>query len=213
MKATIPLLVALALLIPTAKADVLTDGYAFAAGFNTTTIEWSHETGTGNDTYLIVGISLTQESGPSSVSSITYGGSYLSLLRHDTFAGKRRSEIWGLLNPESGNHSVIVSLSANEHVVGGSVTFEGVNQSSPVYGKTGKTGYSSLASVEVSAAGGDMVFDTLSLNDYKVPSTGSGKTELWKLRTGGTNTIVYGGGSIMPGAADVEMSWILERES
>ena len=108
-------------------------GVAFDAASNSgyqtaqSTYSWSH-TCTGSDRFLTVGVSMLSVAG-SSVSSITYNGVALSLIRaRASAAGAIRAELWGLINPASGANTIVVTLSAALDSIGNAVSFSGVNQ-------------------------------------------------------------------------------------
>ena len=66
------------------------------------------------------------------------------------------------------------------------------------------------ASVTVSAASGQVVFDTLSADGDAVSATpGAGQSAQWNTGTGTAGGNVRGAGSIKAGASSVTMSWTL----
>src|SRR5438552_804621 len=125
---------------PTADAATCTIGVGAAqtgAATDTTTplTIASYDPGTGANRLLVVGVSL---SGGSTVSSITFNSTGVQPL---TLAGvtnngtQARSEIWFLVNPNSGPGTVTVNF-ANTAVgraeVAAAITFTGVDQANPV---------------------------------------------------------------------------------
>ena len=81
------------------------------------------------------------------------------------------------------------------------MTFTGVDQGVPLGAFAGANGNSGTASVNVSSASGELVFDTV--DHYNSLTVGANQTQRWK--TGSAST--YSGGSTEPGAATVTMSW------
>src|SRR5215510_11814923 len=70
---------------------------------------WNH-TISGLNRWLKVGVSIQ---GLNAVSSVTYGGVALTQLAAIDDANAVRSEIWGLVNPNTGTASVVVTLSVS----------------------------------------------------------------------------------------------------
>jgi len=167
-------------------------------------------TTSGANRLMLVGVSITKDTGGGapSVSSITYNGVPLSFVgaraTSDNFG---RMEIWGLAPPATGTNNVVVTFSAKPNAATvGVTTFTGVDQSTPLGTFASATGDSTDASVDVSSAAGQLVFDTLvveSVDDLDLVP-GAGQTERWDLyRSKAAN----GGGSTEAGASTVTMSW------
>lgn len=145
----------------------LVDTVVFDAASNSTyktaasTYSWSH-TCTGSDRYLTVGISMLSVAG-SSVSSITYNGVALSLIKAQaSVSGAVRAELWGLTAPASGSNTIVVTLSASLDSIGGAVSFTGVHQVSPYEGANSAT------ATNVGAADATVDVTTVSVNDVCV---------------------------------------------
>ena len=169
----------------------------------------SHTT-SGTNRLMLVGVSIVREStGAPTVSSITYNGVGLSLVgAQATSDSEGRIEIWRLVAPATGANNVVVNLSAvPQSATVGVMTFTGVHQTTPLGTFAPALGESTSASVAVTSAAGELVFDTLVLQktadvDF-VP--GAGQTERWDLFQGPGSA--NGGGSTEAGAASVTMSW------
>src|SRR5262249_54992149 len=71
-------------------------------------LSWSHSTGAGTHTLLVVSCALR---GASNVSGITYGGTKLELIAAQANGSNARVEQWKLLAPAPGNHPIVVSVS------------------------------------------------------------------------------------------------------
>ncbi len=167
------------------------------------TVSISHTTA-GTDRLMLVGVSMNLGSGET-VSSVAYNGDGLTLV--DTEAnGDARIEIWKLVNPDAvtDDVDVVLSRSADGTTVG-VTTFTGVDQSTPLGTFASATGGSGSASVSVASATGELVFDTVAVDDSAdydlVP--GGGQTQRWDLY----GSEVSGGGSTEAGATSVTMSW------
>jgi uncharacterized repeat protein (TIGR01451 family) len=139
-------------------------------------LTFSHTTGNGSDRLMLVGISVANSSvNQSTVSTVTYASQSLTLVGSviaDAAASgtsaRPRTEIWSLVNPPSGTANVVVTLNTGTRAItAGATTFTGVNQSTPLgtfASAQANTGTS--ASVTVSTADGQVVFDTASVGAY-----------------------------------------------
>jgi len=191
----------------------------------TTSLSWSHTTGSGSNRFLLVGVAVL---GDTSVSSVTYNGKALTSIGEQVAppsptpppsgGSSVRVEQWGMVAPDTGPFLVQVTLSASTRAVGFSASFSDVDQSSP-HGTFASTQGSipspmGTASVNVTAAADDVVVDTLVVQDSgdsSPPAVApmSGQTGLSTI-TGGMTTPpnnIRGAGSTKAGAATVTMSW------
>jgi len=162
-------------------------------GGGSTSISWSHTTGSSSNRIMIVGVSIRTTT--VSVSSITYGSQSLTFIRADTHASATiRSELWYLIAPASGTATVTVTLSGTSKATGGSCTYSGVAQTSPIDVHGGGTGTGGggtgdpSQSVTVTAAE-VMLLGHLAITGSAttVSSEGSGQTMRWdQVTTGGS---------------------------
>ena len=163
-------------------------------------------TTSGTNRLMLVGVSMAPKSGYT-VSAITYNGDNLSVVGTREQSDKARIEIWRLIAPDIGTHDVVVTLSNSGHegAAVGVMTFNNVDQTSPLGTFVSAVGDAGSPTVNVSSAAGELIFDTLVLeHDGDLSITpGSGQTERWDLDVGKINA----GGSTKPGAASVTMSW------
>ncbi|MEM7473566.1 MAG: DUF4347 domain-containing protein [Planctomycetota bacterium] len=165
-------------------------------------------TTSGTDRLMLVGISFGQDKGEQ-VSSITYNGENLTLVGAQDHSAddKTRVEIWALLAPDLGTHNVVINYSDDDHVGAtiGVMTFNGVDQASPLGVFSGAEGSSSNASTVVGSSTGETVFSVLAFDsgtDFDL-SPDAGQTEYWDLHVDQAN----GAGSLQAGAASVTSSW------
>ncbi len=162
-------------------------------------------TTSGSNRLMLVGFSI-EDNQDRQVSSMTYNGVSLSLVGSREISGKPHIEIWKLVNPPTGSHNVIINLDGlqDKGMVGGVVTFTGVDQTTPLGTFASSTGEASQASVNVSAAIGDIVFATVMRWHNPLGNVGSGETQQWKLDYDKT----HGGGSTETATStSVNMSW------
>jgi hypothetical protein len=161
---------------------------------------------------LIVGVEQTASGryGISAVTGITYNGVALTKIDSQTSgSGKCRSELWYLVAPATGAHSIVVSLAdVTDAIVGGATSWTGVDQSTPLGTAAKATGTTSPITVDVTSAVGEYVVDSACA--YKATAitltVGAGQTSDWN-ETPYVGSV--GAGSYEAGAATVTMSWTI----
>jgi hypothetical protein len=189
-------------------------------GGGSTTISWSHTTGSGPNRTMIVGVSIKLSSGSEQVSSVSYGAQSLTFLRADSDSGGNiRSEIWYLVGPNTGTGTVTVNLSTSQKATGGSVTYSGVSQTPPALADSSGAGGSSSspsASITVSTSNsflvGHLAVRLPGNSAPTVTSEGTGQTMRWDNLTqyNNPNSNNIGHGSEMgPVTGSQTMSWSL----
>ncbi len=191
-----------------AFGTILVDAVSSAMGNTTMNLTWSHTVGAGRDRVLIVGVS---NHANTQVNSVTYSGTPLTLIATRPGGGNNtRASLFLLVAPPPGTANVVVTLFGPEDVVGGAVSFTGVDQGTPVGGFASGRGTGTLASVTVASAPDEVVVDTVAARGNAPAITvGAGQAQLWDLGTGTGGSDIIGGGSTEPGAASVTMSWTL----
>jgi hypothetical protein len=166
-------------------------------------------TTSGTQRLMLVGVSLDPNQNET-VSSITYNGTAFTYVGSATYSNDARAEIWRLVAPDIGTHDVVITFSdyLDYGAVAGVMTFTGVNQTTPLGTFVGANGSSAgPATVDVSSATNELVFDTVSCETCTSLTVGAGQTERWNLSQSGLYAM--GAGSTEPGAATVTMSWAL----
>ena len=177
---------------------------------NVSSLTWSHTVGAGANRILLVSISFRD--GNVTATSVTYGGTALTLIDSQNGPGNQnRTEMWYLLAPPSGTASVVVNMSAGKRIVGASVSYTGVNQGSPLGTSACANNTGLIASVAVSSGAGQLVVDTITANgDASLLLAGLAQTQLWNTFSGtGDAGNARSGGSTQAGAATTTMSWTL----
>ncbi len=169
----------------------------------------NHSVGSGNGRLLMVGIS-QGEKNLRAVTSVTYGGTPLTVIGTAQFDDKFRVNMYYLLNPPTGTADVVVTLSGTpEQAVVGVASFKEVNQTTPFGPFVSNDAEPSPATVDVTSASNELVFDTVAARPGS--TVGAGQTELWNINSGGGDP-VRGGGSTEPGAGTVTMSWSINEK-
>jgi len=182
-------------------------------------VSWSHTTGSGSNRIMLVGVSIRTTT--VSVSSIAYGVQSLTFIRADTHASATiRSELWYLVAPSSGTATVTVTLSGTSKAVGGSSTYTGVNQTSPIDVNDGTTGTSTSPSrsVTVSTANSWLLgHPAISGSGQTVSLEGSGQTMRWDNVTSGGSAASrnrgHGSSKGPVGTGSQTMSWTLSASA
>lgn len=175
-----------------------------------TSISWSH-TCSGDNRYLQVAISFP--SSPVGASTVTYNGASLTRIFADT-QGNRSLEVWALVAPAAGTHSIAITLpsAATNNDVGATArSFRNVDQSAPVRDSgSGKAGTGTSVTTSVTAAAGDLVVDALCLRTASAQvanvNQGAGQTRDSRFNAGGANAVVSAT-SRKRGTGSVSMSW------
>src|SRR6185436_18196667 len=101
--------------------------------------------------------------------------------------GQDRAELFYLANPPVGAANVVITLGAgkNKRIVGGAVTFFGVDQTTTVGTSNTNTGNTTTPTVTLSSASGQVVVDAMTANgDAGTPTVGSGQTQSYNDLTG-----------------------------
>jgi len=164
----------------------------------------SHTT-SGANRLMLVGISVWGLVGVEGVSSIKYNNVDLTLVGTESPISEERVWLYKLKAPDTGTHDLVVTFSAPpvDGAVVGVITFTGVDQTTPLGTYAGNTGNSNEASVNVSSASGELVFDTIFVYSGSAATVGALQTQRWNE----TQNDAVGTGSTEPGAATVTMSW------
>ena len=169
----------------------------------------SHTT-SGTDRLMLVSVSITQDAGSGTVSSITYNGTNLTLVGA-VQQGDARTEIWSLTAPDVTTANVDITFSGTPlAATAGVVTYTGVDQSSPLGSFANSSGEASSGTVNIGSATDEVVFAAITVaspTDYNL-SPGAGQTELWDLyQYDGDSDAANGGASVELGDTSVDMSW------
>jgi hypothetical protein len=180
------------------------DNATVATAASPTSLTFSHTVNDNADGHLAVVVCFRANSVPS-VSSVTYNGDGLTLVRAQTLTSNR-VEIWAMVAPDEGTHDVVISLSdeADLGLCAYAISHTGVDQTTPHGTAVSATGSSSPATVNVSSASDELVIDGVSKRTATGTGTvGAGQTQEMNATAGSMD----GFGSTEPGAATVTMSW------
>ena len=159
---------------------------------------WQHTISTGDARILIVGGATYQ----GDITGITWRGTALTK-KIEAESNSHISEIWYLLDPETGVGTIIVSGSGWNKYGSGAVDYRNVNTISPWGSTTFDT--SEAGSVNIYCSGKGVIIDVLKeYPDEPTPSTF--QTLLWKVNEGFSN---WGGSSdrAISSSGTYPMSW------
>lgn len=180
-----------------ATSQVSQDATSNASASSQSSLTWTHTTTASQSNLLmIVGVGITGST--NTVSSVTYNGAPLTKIGNIACAsgGSCDEELWYMVAPATGAHSVIVTASGSSNIYAGAVTYYNANQSSPLGTPVTNTGGSSPSSVTVSSSTSQTIVDGITdWSNGGLGSASAGQTQLWRL--GGPNS----GTSSKPGAA------------
>jgi hypothetical protein len=126
-------------------------------------LTWSHTvTSSGSNLALVVGVGVGVNADTGMTLSVTYNSMPMASvgLVHADNQSAGFVQMFCLAAPTSGAHTVAITLSGGTAVlIGGSISFTGVNQSSPCKNAVTASSNSTSVSVSVTSAPGDMVVD------------------------------------------------------
>jgi len=169
-----------------------------------TSLSWTHTIGTHSNNLLVVGV--TTGSSSSTVSSVTYNGINLTQLTAVNCPNSApcRNELWYLVNPSPGAHTVQVNFLSSASITADSVSYYNVDQVNPFATFTTNTGNSSNPTVTIISNASQLVIDYMGEDStYSISGLGSGQTEEW----GGCPRRCSGESDKPAGASSTTMSW------
>src|SRR5450432_2087508 len=141
--------------------------------------------------------------------SVTYNGAALTFAGAST-NGTVRTEIWYLVAPTAGSHSVVVTAPVASDVTASSISFTGVDQTTPVGTFVSNLGTGTTAAVVATTAVGDPVVDIVGAVTTTAPTI-AGTTQTLRNAnntSSGVNHIVSGQSTAYGQAAPITMSWV-----
>ncbi|HEY2729044.1 MAG TPA: LamG-like jellyroll fold domain-containing protein, partial [Polyangia bacterium] len=142
-----------------------------------------------------------------SSTSVTYNGVSMTLYGSAT-NGTVRSEIWYLKAPASGAHNVVVTATDAVAVTATSMSFTGVDQTTPLGTLASAIGTSATPSVSVTSALGEPIYDVLGAVGSTTPTvTGNQTVRRTNNTSTGISPVVIGSSTAAGQATPVTMSW------
>lgn len=144
---------------------------------NTTTINWNH-TVSGSNRLLIVGVAVGGGT-TSATTSVTYNSVSMTSAGR-IFADNQNdgyTQLFYLVAPATGTNTVVVTCNESHDLSGGSTSFNGVDQTTPLSGYTTNFGATNPISLTVASNYGDMVVDVACCGTAF--ASGSNQTLAW----------------------------------
>ncbi|MHC4739148.1 MAG: beta strand repeat-containing protein [Planctomycetota bacterium] len=179
-----------------------------------TTLSWSHTVGTGSDRILIVGIA-GEDSSESDlvISSVTYGSANMTFVSGSSATGgsgafKMKTELYYLLNPDSGTDTVTVTYSGPvTSRCGGAISLDNVEQQSAEAVSTNANESTNTISTNITTqTDGAWVVDVVGCgNSGSFTTTASGMTERFDVTT--VDSSGAGSTKSVSSAGSTTMSW------
>jgi hypothetical protein len=184
--------------------DAIGPSAAGASVTGNTSLSWSH-TCSGSNRLLVVGMAVGAGL-TTNTSTATYNGVAM------TSAGKVYSnnqndgyvQLFYLVAPATGANTVIVTCDQPHDMTGGSTSFNGVDQTTPVSGATTAFGTTTSATVNVTSRYGDMVVDAVCSG---TSITSSNQTLSWNKNLNGISGAGNSAQSTAGGALSITMSY------
>ncbi len=142
-----------------------------------TTNSWNHTVGAGNNRLLKVTVAAG-----ATVSGVTFNGVALTVLKSIVYNTPNNFSVWYLLNPPTGTYTITVTIAATSFIVGASVSYANVAQSSTfgVAASSGSSaGQTSSSNTVATTNANQLVFDAVN-NDFpsaNTPTAGQTKRE------------------------------------
>ncbi|MDB4981974.1 MAG: LamG domain protein, partial [Myxococcales bacterium] len=141
--------------------------------------------------------------------SVTYNGTALTFYGSST-NGTVRSEIWYMTAPAAGTQNVVVTAANATDVTATSMSFTGVDQTTPLGTLVSALGTGTTATVTANTAVGEPVFDTLGAVGTTTPTVGPAQTVRQTNNTSiGLHHLVIGSSTAAGQSTPVTMSWTI----
>ncbi len=178
----------------------------------TATLVWPHTVAARSNRLLLVGVSYRDGNQP--LRSVTYAGTPLTWLGVQNAPGNQnRVELWYLRAPAVGTANVVVNLTNARSVVGGALSFTGVQQSTPFGAFRSASDKTKTACVTLSSASTELVASVLAANgDARSIAVGPGQTTAWNTGTGTAGGDIRGTGTTIPGTSAATPCQTLEKD-
>jgi hypothetical protein len=193
--------------------DAVGPSSAGQSGTLTASITWSH-TCAGANRYAVVCASFGTSGSDAGITlSATFGGTSMASLGvvHSNNGTSGFVQLFGLVNPATGANTVVVTASSGTNdIVGGSISFTGVHQTTPVGTAVTNFGAATPATVAVTGTtAGNMVVDAV-CNGNNI--TSSNQTQRWLKNAFTTTAAGCAAGSTAAAGGTVTMSYAVTAD-
>jgi hypothetical protein len=190
---------------------IVFDAEAHATAFNEDP-SWTHTIAEGEGRIVVVGVGVRQDSdaGAPEIVEVSLDGSLFTLLETQTVGDTLHQWIYYLPSPPAGEGTVTVNgdWAAGNNIIGMSMSYTGVNTSSP-FGTVASSasGASTSADITLTSEDTGVCIDLFAARGGATIAVTGGQTLRVSTNAGVGGAIIYSGMSDEAGAASVEMSW------
>jgi hypothetical protein len=177
------------------------------SGSTSTTLS-SFTIGSGTNRLLLVAVHMEDQT--VTVSSVTYGGVNLSQVTTST-GTTSRTELWKLVNPNSGTANIVVNLNNNNNineVIVGAVSYTGVDQNNPIPTTAPVVGGGSGTEIDepiTTTYANSWIVDAITWNAESSVSAISGQTQTYQVD--GSNFVGAGSYFTMTSPGSKTIKW------
>ena len=174
-------------------------------------LTWNHTVSSASSNLLlVVGVAIDAPGGGDPVVSATYATVAMTKASAvEDGGGNARTELWYLVNPATGTNEVKVVKTLTKKSICSSLSFAGVDQTTPVGLSASAQASSASPSVTVAGATDDVIVDSCAISTAAgtTVTVGAGQTQRTNSKHSGNTP--NGSTSTEPGAASVVMTWDL----
>ena len=175
-------------------------------------VEWTHTVEDHDNRILVVVSSVEEyEYGDYGIDSITYNGVSLTKAASEVVESNgiiASSEIWYLLNPDIGAHTITVSYGSDplRYIAVSAISFYNVAQQPPEVTNTNTAKSTSTISTGVTTSSdGSIIIDNVACGDNRKFTPGTGQTEFYEERSNGPDAAGAGSYKILSTAGSTSM--------
>jgi PAP2 superfamily len=179
----------------------------------TRSFSWPHTVSNRTHRLLLVGVSYVKGKEP--VSSVTYAGAALKRLGVQVASKDEAGvELWYTLAPTVGTAQIVVGMPTDVDVVGGAMSFTGVDQTTPFGSLRSSSGdKTNSACVTLASSTNELIANVLSAKgDARSVTVMAGQTTYWDTGTGTGKDDALGTGTTARGESSSTVCQSLENE-
>ncbi len=176
-------------------------------GGSTASLTYSYTVGSGSNRLLVV--NLVGDTSADDISSVTYNGAPMTLLKKLQAPSNNWQYLYYLLNPSSGSHNIVVTAASSHYLISQAASWSDVSQSGQPDALTTNTapvGSTSTSTSLTTIASGSLVVQ--GVWSFGHPAAGTGATQIVvDAAIGGAGIFVSSGSPVSP-AGNVTMTTI-----